>query len=113
MTVAGMLQSAKTFRSQLQSLREDSKYDAIFKEAEQMIQSLDLEELSIPRTKKPPARFSGLAEAFHTKNVPKHFKIEYLKLVDVAFQHLGDRIIVCPGLLRYCELEEQCCYLVR
>lgn len=105
MTVAGMLESAKTVRSQLQCLREDSKYDKMFKEAEQMIESLDLKDLSIPRTKKPPARVCGLAEAFHTQSVPRYFKIEYLKLVDVAIQQLSDRIIDCPGLLRYCELE--------
>ena len=105
MTVAGMLESAKTVRSQLQSLREDCKYDAIFKEAEQMIESLDLGELSTPRTKNVPTRFRGLALAFHPQSVLQHFKVEYLKLVDVAIRQLSDRIIDCPGLIRYCELE--------
>jgi len=38
MTVAGMLESAKTARSPLQSLQKDGKYGEIFNEAEQMIQ---------------------------------------------------------------------------
>jgi len=95
MTVAGMLDSAKTARSQLQSLREDSKYGEIFKEAGQVIQSLSLEELSTPRTKNLPVRFGGLTLAFHPESVPKHFKIEYLNVVvvDVAIWQLCNRII--------------------
>jgi len=31
--------------------------------------------------------------------------LKYRKLIDVAIQQLSDRLMDCPGLLRYCELE--------
>jgi hypothetical protein len=46
-----------------------------------------------------------LTLAFQPESVQQHFKIEYLKLVDVAIRQLNDRIIDCPGLIRYRELE--------
>lgn len=99
-----MLESAKAVKSQLQRLREDAEFDKIFNDVESKIKVLDLEELSVPRARKPPTRFSGLGEVFQTKSVRKYFRIEYLKLIDVAIQQLSDMLIDCPGLLRYCEL---------
>jgi len=104
-TVAGMLESAKAVKSQLQRMREDAEFDKILNDVESKIKVLDLEELSVPRTRKPPGRFCGLGEVFQTKSVCKYFRIEYRKLIDVAIQQLSDRLIDCPGLLRYCELE--------
>ena len=75
-------------------MREDAEFDKIFNDVESKIKVLDLEELSVPRARRPPARFCGLGEVFQTKSVCKYFRIEYLKL-----------LIDCPGLLRYCELE--------
>ena len=31
--------------------------------------------------------------------------VEYFKLLDVSIQQLSDRILDCPGIKRYCELE--------
>ena len=70
-----------------------------------MREDLQLEDLSLPRAKKPPSRFCGIAEAFHARSVKQHFRIEYLKMVDVATEQLRDRIIGCPGLKQYCELD--------
>ena len=77
----------------------------MFKEAVQTIQPLGLDKLSKPRTKKVPKRFAGLALSFTPDSVSQYYKIEYLKLIDVAIRQLSDRIIECPGLIRYCELE--------
>ena len=104
-TVAGMLESAKAVKSQLQRMREDAKFDKILNNVESKIKVLDLAELSVPRARKPPPRFGGPGEAFHSKSVCEYFRIEYLKLIDVAIQQISDRLIDCPGLLRYCELE--------
>jgi len=59
----------------------------------------------VPLARRPPARFCGPGEVFQTKSVCEYFRIEYLKLIDVTIQQLSDRLIDCPGLLRYCELE--------
>ena len=82
-TVAGMLESAKAVKSQLQRMREDAEFDKILHRpnVESKIKVLDLAEL--PRARKPPSRFGGLGEVFQSKSVCKYFRIEYLKLIDV------------------------------
>ena len=65
------------------------KEKKILNDIESKIKVLDLEELSVPRARKPPARFGGLGEVFQTKSVCKYFRIEYLKLIDVAIQQLS------------------------
>jgi hypothetical protein len=42
----------------------DKELDKIFDNVESKIKLLDVDELSVPRTRKPPARFCGLAEAY-------------------------------------------------
>ena len=100
-----MLESAKAVKSQLQRIREAAEFDEILNDVESKIKVLHLEELSVPRARRPPARFCGVSEVFQTKSVCKYFRIEYLKLIDVAIQQLSVRLIDCPRLLRYCELE--------
>ena len=86
-------------------MREAAEFDKILNSVESNIKVLHLKELSVPRARRPPARFCGVGEVFHTNSVCKYFRIEYLKLIDVAIQQLSDRLIDCPGLSRYCELE--------
>ena len=86
-------------------MREDTGFVKLVNDVESKIKVLDLDELSVPRARKPLTRFCGQGEVFQTTSVCKYFRIEYLKLIDVAIQQLSDRLIDCPGLLRYCELE--------
>ena len=72
---------------------------------ERHIAEYDLDPLTVPRARKPPARLCGQAEAFHTTSVETHYRIEYAKLIDVAVQPLDDRLLNCPCLARYCQLE--------
>jgi len=81
-------------------MRKAAEFDKILNDVESKIKVLHLEELTVPR-----ARFCDVGEVFQTKRVCKYFRIEYLKLIDVAIQQLSDRLIGCPRLLRYCELE--------
>ena len=105
MTVAGMLEAAKAVKSQLQEMRQDKKFDEMLTKVEREVEDLDLEPLSVPRARKPPARFCGLANAFQANTVTVHYRVEYVKLIDVAIQQLSYRLLECPGLARYCELE--------
>lgn len=105
MTVAGMLEAARAVKSQLQEMRQDGKFNELLIKVERQVKELDLKPLSVPRARQPPARFCGSSEPFHTKSVEVHYRIEYFKLLDVAIQQLDDRLLDCPGLARYCELE--------
>jgi len=59
----------------------------------------------LPRRRKPPTCFSGPAEAFYALSVHEYYRVEFFKLIDVAVQQLDERLLECPGLLRYCQLE--------
>lgn len=105
MTVAWMLEAAAAVKSLYESMREDHEFDKIWESFEVYRKKLALEELILPRTRKPPARFCGDGEAFRSTTVKQHYRIEFRKIIDVAIQQLNQRLLQCPGLTSYCELE--------
>lgn len=104
-TVAGMLESTTQVKAHLVSLRTERSFEDIMREVEATIEQLKLEPLCVPRRKQPPKRLSGPATAYHPATVSQHYMVEYFKLLDVSILQLSDRIIDCPGIKRYCELE--------
>jgi len=105
MTVAGMLQCVKTVKQHLQSKRPNDRFAKLLSEVERQIAEYELDPLTVPRARKPPAHFCGQVQAFHTTSVETYYRIDYVKLIDVAVQQLHDRLLNCPGLARYCQLE--------
>ena len=83
----------------------DEKFNKLLSKVQKQLTEFGIHPLTIPRERKPPACFGGLAEAFHAKSVELHYRIEYFKLIDVAIQQLDDRLLECPGLHTYCQLE--------
>jgi hypothetical protein len=71
MTVAGMLQAAKTVKRQLQDMRLDANFAELLTKVEREIEAFALDPLVVTRPRKPPACFCGLALAFHTTSVEK------------------------------------------
>ena len=69
MTVAGMMESTKAVKTQMQAMRSDAQFDLVFLKFEVKRKELDLEELILSRAKKPPAHIFGQAMAFHPTNV--------------------------------------------
>ena len=82
-------------------MRPDDVFAQLMTKVERQIVEFDLDPLAVPRARKPPARYSGPAEAFHTNSVETHYRIEYVKLIDVAVQQLNERLLECPGLACY------------
>ena len=105
MTVAGMLKAAEAVRNELQNMRSDDNFGDLLAKVEKLITEMDLNPLVIPRPRKPPTRFSGPAEGFRASSVDEHYRVEFFTLIDVAVQQLNERLLECPGLLRYCQLE--------
>jgi len=85
MTVAGMLEAAKAIKSRLQELQKFSTFDELLTKVVD-IKRWGLKPLQLPRARKPLVQFDGLAEAFEVDTVNTHYRIEYLKLIDVAIQ---------------------------
>ena len=67
MTVAGMLEAARTVKKRLIDLRHDDKFTQLLSVVERRIAELHLSPLKVPRERKLPARFSGSGEEFHAK----------------------------------------------
>jgi len=105
MTVAGMLKAAEAVKNKLQKMRADDNFGDLLAKVEKLITEMDLNPLVLPRRRKPPTRFSGPAEEFHASSVDEHYRVEFFKLIDVAVQQLDERLLECPGLFRYCQLE--------
>lgn len=63
-------------------------------------------EITAPRSRKPPARYTGPATAFQTASAEEHYRALYYVILDNASQQLRDRFdSTAPGLSRYLKLE--------
>jgi len=106
MTVAGMLESAKKVKACLLELRTADHFSGILVDTIRQIEDLQLEELHMPRARRPPKRLTGQAEAYSPQSVEEYYRTEYFKMLDVCIQQMSDRMLDCPGLQKYCELED-------
>lgn len=106
MTVAGMLESAKKVKACLLELRTADHFSGILVDTIRQIEDLQLEELHMPRARRPPKRLTGQAEAYSPQSVEEYYQTEYFKMLDVCIQQMSDRMLDCPGLQKYCELED-------
>jgi hypothetical protein len=104
MTVAGMIESTKAVKTLLQQLRTETKVDDTLEKVQGKINELDLSPLVLPRARQPPKRFTGLAAAHQPNTIAEYFREHYYAMIDVCLQQLDDRILNCPGLVRYCDL---------
>jgi hypothetical protein len=95
--------SCKVPEGTMQAMRPDDVFAQLLTKVERQIVEFDLDPLTVPRARKPSlARNSCPAEAIHTNSVETHYRIEYVKLIDVAVQQLNERFLECPGLVIWC-----------
>ena len=70
---------------------------------------LDLDEITAPRQRRPPKRFTGLAEPFHPDSAMQYYRLEYFKVIDTALAEMNSRFNQ-DGLKMYEQLEQ--CLLI-
>ena len=58
----------------LTQLRSDEQFSEILTSANVQIAELDLEPLILPRRRRPPARFTGPAEAYMATTVEEYYR---------------------------------------
>ena len=60
--MAGMLECVQFVKDEISALRNDSQFDSIVQECRSRADELELDDLQVPRARRPPARFTGPAE---------------------------------------------------
>ena len=104
MTMSGMRAAIDAVIKSLEVKRtpehfQELKAQAIMKQSE-----FDLDEMQVPRARKPPARLTGPSSAHHPTSIDQYFSVEYYKLIDTASVKLNDTVKQ-EGAISYGTLE--------
>ena len=90
-TISGMLQAVNNVHGYLTQLRSDEQFREILTSANVQIAELDLEPLILPRRRRPPARFTGPAEAYVATTVEEYYRQAFFSFIDAAKTQLSER----------------------
>ena len=105
-TVSGMLAAVEESSSQLHALREASVFTDILATTNATVTELNMEEVTMPRQRKPPSRFTGDATAHVATTITEHYRSVFYTMVDTAIQQLKERFSSSNGLNKYKALED-------
>ncbi|KAK5853485.1 hypothetical protein PBY51_014632 [Eleginops maclovinus] len=103
-TVEGMVSAVSVVQESLRSKRKSDHFEAVFKEAEDMVEKLSLEPIALPRTQRPPKRYSGPAPAHRPASAVEFHRVEFYRVLDKVDTQLTDRFMQ-PGIDALKELE--------
>ena len=70
-----------------------------------VIRDRDLEPISVPRQRRPPARLTGGADAYEATSVLAHYCPHFYEVIDTAVNGLKERFGESRGLKAYGKLE--------
>ena len=104
-TVAGMFVVVESLKRELQSLRSEDTFHNIFVEAEEMAESLSLEELSLPRVRKIPMRIEGGVATHNFNTVEEYYRPQCFQVLDAALANL-DAYFTSTDLTEYGKLTD-------
>jgi hypothetical protein len=105
MTVAGMLLGVEEVINHLEGMRCEIEFAALLEPVNVAITAFELEPITVPRQRSPPARFTGDAEAYQATSVSTHHCPHFFEAVDTAVNGLKDRFTESSGLQQYSKLE--------
>lgn len=100
-----MLKAMKVTNGHLQGLRCAAKFREIFDDTESLCKTLDLPLPTLPRQRRPPARFSGPGAAHQAQRPEDYYRTQYFQCIDAAHMALKRRYDQ-PGLTQYSALEK-------
>jgi hypothetical protein len=79
-----MLVAVDETMDSLRHLREEKAFDQVLVNTSQVVAEMDLEELKVPRQRRPPKRFTGDADGHVATTVTDYYRPLYFMLVDTA-----------------------------
>jgi hypothetical protein len=105
-TVSGMLEAVRVITQQLHDMRTDDAFRDTMEKVNVMIREHQLEPISIPRQRRPPARLSGPALAHQFATAEELYCAQYFALIDETVQQLSSRFDATKsGISKYQALE--------
>lgn len=105
-TVSGMIEAIGVVKSKLASMRTDDTFGDMFCSSSTAAGHLQLNDIELPRRRRPPARYTGRAEAYSFSTAEEHYRTLFYQLVDVTSTQLEERFdTTSSGLSTYLKLE--------
>lgn len=104
-TVAGMMEAVTSVIVELTAIRTDEEFELLMAETCKVQTELNLDALEVPRTRKPPARYTGPAAATIPQSAADYYRPKYFEIVDDAVVKLEQRFTKSTGLNTYAKLE--------
>lgn len=105
-TIAGMLEAVREVINDLQCVRNDDEFTSLLQYVTDQETKLSLEAITIPRQKRPPARYDGGGEASQYLSVSDYYRPIYFAVIDEAVSQLRNRFADNHDLHRYCSMEK-------
>ncbi|KAK0156644.1 hypothetical protein N1851_000120 [Merluccius polli] len=103
-TMEGMLSAVSLVQDSMKSKRNTEHFEAVFKEAEDRCASLSLEPIVLPRTQRPPKRYSGQAPAYTPQSAVEFYRVEFYRVLDTVDTQISERFMQ-PGIQTLKEIE--------
>ena len=82
----------------LENCRSEDSFAAVLTNATNVITTLELNEIRVPRERKVPRRKDSGSQAYRAPSVEDNFSKEYFKIIYMALQQLRDRFHQ-PGII--------------
>ncbi|CAL8237098.1 unnamed protein product [Arctogadus glacialis] len=83
-TMEGMLSAVSLVQDSLKSKRNTEHFEAVFKEADDRCGNLSLDPIVLPRTHRPPKRYSGQAPAYTPGSAVDFYRAEFYRVLDTV-----------------------------
>jgi hypothetical protein len=90
----------------LRDIRTDSEFRSPLNKAMQLTDELQLDEIEMPRARRPPVHLTGQADAYMARTVSDHFRPIYFQILDVAIKELEERFRDNGDLRIYRSMED-------
>ena len=105
-TIRGMIYAVSVVKHQLENIRTTKAFDEICSSISEEAKRLDLDDLAIPRKRRPPGKYSGAAEADNPATVEEHSRVLFFQLIDTTVMQLAERFDTkSSGISMYMKLE--------
>jgi hypothetical protein len=105
-TVGGMLQAIQQTLSDLHDIRTDSAFASLLDKAMQQSEERRLDEIELPRARRPPSRLTGHADAYISSSISDYYRPMYFNVIDVAINELEGRFSNNGDLQTYRSMED-------
>ena len=73
-TVAGMMEAVTSVIVELTAIRTDEEFELLMAETCKVLTELNLDALEVPRTRKPPAKYTGPAAATIPQSAADYYR---------------------------------------